>query len=380
MQKTPSSSSKIDDFSARRSKATTSSASRSRSQVPDSMRTKKRDSDDAGSARGDSDSDLKNRAKYELDFILKHDATSNIKKWYLLECSWLTKWKAFVRGGPLPGPIDNARLLGIDNSPLPGLQKVKHYRGVDAIQWFFWYERYGGGPAIVRSELNIYAAPVAADAFDLGKKSPLSKSASSTSLAPDAKKNAKPSGCDRCDGKHATDKCPFFRKDREKHKDAWVNYGKHNLASRLCEGVEAIVVRNAKVVRQPGDGSCLFHSLAYGLDGMAAQGAPLRRDIARFIESNPNLDVADTPLKEWVNYDDGGTVEQYASRMAKGGWGGGIEMAALSHMKKVNVQVFEKHRDGYKRISVFDSPGTAKKTINVLYQGRMHYDALEIAK
>eukprot|EP00397_Hematodinium_sp_SG-2012_P030702 GEMP01032538.1.p1 GENE.GEMP01032538.1~~GEMP01032538.1.p1 ORF type:complete len:423 (+),score=78.74 GEMP01032538.1:145-1413(+) len=139
-------------------------------------------------------------------------------------------------------------------------------------------------------------------------------------------------------------------------------------------------VRDAKVIRQPGDGSCLFHSLAYGLDGVAGHGAPLRKEIARFIETNPNLDVAGTPLKDWVAYDDGGTVEQYAAHMAGEGWGGGIEMTVLSHLKRVNIQVFEKHRDGYKRISVFDCPGAARKTISVLYQGRMHYDALEISK
>merc|ERR1711990_672591 len=31
--------------------------------------------------------------------------------------------------------------------------------------------------------------------------------------------------CDKCDGNHATDACPHFRKPREKHKDAWANYG-----------------------------------------------------------------------------------------------------------------------------------------------------------
>jgi hypothetical protein len=38
-----------------------------------------------------------------------------------------------------------------------------------------------------------------------------------------------------------------------------------------------VIVANARVVRQPGDGSCLFHSLAHGLgDGTSALQVVLR--------------------------------------------------------------------------------------------------------
>ena len=30
--------------------------------------------------------------------------------------------------------------------------------------------------------------------------------------------------CDKCDGKHATSKCPYFKQARDKHKDAWDAY------------------------------------------------------------------------------------------------------------------------------------------------------------
>ena len=30
--------------------------------------------------------------------------------------------------------------------------------------------------------------------------------------------------CDKCDGKHATFKCPYFKKPRDKHKDAFEHY------------------------------------------------------------------------------------------------------------------------------------------------------------
>merc|ERR1711988_777467 len=95
-----------------------------------------------------------------------------------------------------------------------------------------------------------------------------------------------------------------------------------------------------------------------------------------FIERNADLTIADTPLKDWVKWDGGGSVSAYSRRMAVGGWGGGIEMAAFSQMKRVNVHVFERCSTGYKRISAFNVPG-ASKTIRVLYRGGVHYDALQ---
>jgi hypothetical protein len=63
--------------------------------------------------------------------------------------------------------------------------------------------------------------------------------------------------------------------------------------------------------------------------------------------------------------------------MALRGWGGGIEMAACSHLKKVNVHVYERRQDGsFERISCFDSPTPTMRTVEVLYQGGVHYDSL----
>lgn len=135
------------------------------------------------------------------------------------------------------------------------------------------------------------------------------------------------------------------------------------------------VLRAARVIRQPGDGSCLFHSMAYGLKEGSAHS--LRQEIAKFIEVSPSMKIAGDTLEEWVRWDSRSSVGQYARRMACGGWGGGIEMAACSHLKRVNVHVYESRGGGYefKRISCFDSPG-ANRTIHVLYQGGVHYDAL----
>lgn len=186
--------------------------------------------------------------------------------------------------------------------------------------------------------------------------------------------------CDRCDGKHATDRCPVFHKERERHKDAWVNYGRKGGPLSMGSSGGNFVLKSARVMRQPGDGSCLFHSLNHGLNS-GASAPSLRREIAGFLMKNPTLQIAGDTLEEWVRWDSNSSVNDYARRIAVSGWGGGIEMACCSIIKNVNVHVYETSRCSgvhgeFKRISCFDTPN-AEKTVHVLYQGGVHYDALQ---
>lgn len=183
--------------------------------------------------------------------------------------------------------------------------------------------------------------------------------------------------CDKCDGPHATDACPFFKKDREEHKDAWANLGNTD-PRKMGADAGNFVLRSAQVVPQPGDGSCLFHSLIFGLSNNGyreSSACKLRQELMEFLEAHPQKQIAGDTLEEWVRWDANASVEEYARRMSCGGWGGGIEMACCSLLRKVNVHVYERALAGFKRISCFDTP-QARKTIHVLYQGRMHYDAL----
>jgi len=186
--------------------------------------------------------------------------------------------------------------------------------------------------------------------------------------------------CDRCDGPHPTEACPHFRKPRDDHKDAWVNYGrKHPLQMGRSGG--KFFLRSGRAVPQPGDGSCLFHSLCFGLNGGRPSGpfvaCTLRKELAHFVQRNPRLKISGDTLEEWVRWDTNSSVDSYTKRMAVGGWGGGIEMAACSLLKRVNVHVYERRRGGtFERISCFDSPTPTKQTIHVLYQGGVHFDAL----
>jgi hypothetical protein len=122
--------------------------------------------------------------------------------------------------------------------------------------------------------------------------------------------------CAQCDGKHETVSCPYFKKEREKHPDA--QRGDKRLGGK--SKLPGATIRSARVARQPGDGSCLFHSLSFGLRN-GSNASSLRRQICAFIVDNPKLKIADTPLSDWVKWDSRSSVAQYARKMSGGAWG-----------------------------------------------------------
>ena len=97
----------------------------------------------------------------------------------------------------------------------------------------------------------------------------------------------------------------------------------------------------------------------------------------QFIRKHPDLEIAGDPLRDWIRWDALVSVQKYADKMSRGGWGGGIEMAAFSELKGCNVEVYEQCSAGFKRISLFEKSG-ASRTVRVCYRGGVHYDALEL--
>jgi len=136
-------------------------------------------------------------------------------------------------------------------------------------------------------------------------------------------------------------------------------------------------------VRMPGDGSCLFHAIAFGLKflGYAEDGHSVRQRVAKFIAAKPDLEIAGTPVRSWVDWDSSMSIGSYVSRLAAGGfWGGAIEMAACARACGVDIAVYEEDwsRGGFQRISDFLTDGQPRGVVFVLYSGRSHYDALQL--
>lgn len=182
--------------------------------------------------------------------------------------------------------------------------------------------------------------------------------------------------CDKCNGKHLSKDCPYYKNEREDHPDSSKQMKKLGSAK---SSLPFEVIVNPKIVRQKADGSCLFHSLAHGLGGRA-NAKMLRAEVCNFISSNPNYVIADAKLKDWINWDSSCSVSEYARNMSSSAnWGGGIEMAVVSIIKDCNIHVYEKVNATYKRISAFDreSNPQSKCTIRVLYCGGVHYDFIQ---
>ena len=173
-------------------------------------------------------------------------------------------------------------------------------------------EKYAGGS---KEAVHAAKAKVAARRAKLSAAEKVAgiagSSASGAAPPPAPAKLAHPLCCDKCDGPHETASCPHFKKGREKHPDA-----QRRRVTALGSDGGSAYVRNPRVISQPGDGSCLFHSMNFGLGraGKAAGGAgQLRRAIATYLRSHPDTRIADTRVEEWIKWDSGLPLKRWAN-------------------------------------------------------------------
>eukprot|EP00929_Paragymnodinium_shiwhaense_P048344 TRINITY_DN24454_c0_g1_i2.p1 TRINITY_DN24454_c0_g1~~TRINITY_DN24454_c0_g1_i2.p1 ORF type:complete len:410 (-),score=88.90 TRINITY_DN24454_c0_g1_i2:506-1708(-) len=134
-----------------------------------------------------------------------------------------------------------------------------------------------------------------------------------------------------------------------------------------------------QVHHAPPDGSCLFHSLSCGLQNATAD--ELRREVCDFIEVNPDAKLSDKTLKDWILWESGQSVVEYAAGMrAQDKWAGPIEMAVLSLLRKVQVNVYMAvaGEDGFQLICALDEAGKAAAGVVSVVFSPGHYDALEV--
>ncbi|XP_038903221.1 OVARIAN TUMOR DOMAIN-containing deubiquitinating enzyme 4 isoform X2 [Benincasa hispida] len=142
------------------------------------------------------------------------------------------------------------------------------------------------------------------------------------------------------------------------------------------------VYTNYSVIGIPGDGRCLFRSVAHGAclrSGKPAPSESLQRVLADELRSK----VADEFIKrreetEWFVE---GNFDTYVSNMRKPHvWGGEPELFMASHVlhAPIIVYMYDKDSGGLISIAEYGDEYGKENPIRVLYHGFGHYDALQI--
>lgn len=142
------------------------------------------------------------------------------------------------------------------------------------------------------------------------------------------------------------------------------------------------VYTDYSVIGIPGDGRCMFRSVAHGACLRAGKPPPsesLQRELADDLREK----VADEFIKrreetEWFIE---GDFDTYVSQMRKPNvWGGEPELFMASHVLKMPIIVYMHDKDSGGLISIaeYGQEYGAENPIRVLYHGFGHYDALHI--
>lgn len=130
----------------------------------------------------------------------------------------------------------------------------------------------------------------------------------------------------------------------------------------------------------PAVGNCLFEAVGRTVGVGAAE---LRAAVCAWMVS-ADARLHDTPVRDWIQWNAGVSVGDYAARMARSGeWGGGVELAVLSTLLRRPILVYERFVDGgargVRRIAEFLPDGVPADDVRglpvvcILYVGRAHY-------
>ncbi|KAK6941869.1 OTU domain [Dillenia turbinata] len=145
----------------------------------------------------------------------------------------------------------------------------------------------------------------------------------------------------------------------------------------------------------PGDGRCLFRSVAHGACLRSGKPAP-NESIQRELADDLRARVADEFIKrrvetEWLQADGlcndiiprfiEGDFDAYVSQMRKPHvWGGEPELFIASHVLQmpITVYMYDEESKGLISIAEYGQEYGKEDPIRVLYHGFGHYDALQL--
>ncbi|XWS66406.1 hypothetical protein CRYUN_Cryun05aG0196600 [Craigia yunnanensis] len=155
-----------------------------------------------------------------------------------------------------------------------------------------------------------------------------------------------------------------------------------------CESSRAKFSHGKKVYAEysvigiPGDGRCMFRSVAHGACLKAGKSAPSEH-VQRELADDLRAKVADEFIKrrketEWFVE---GDFDIYVSQIRKPHvWGGEPELFMASHVLQmpITVYMYDKDAGGLIAIAEYGQEYGTENPIRVLYHGFGHYDALQM--
>lgn len=134
----------------------------------------------------------------------------------------------------------------------------------------------------------------------------------------------------------------------------------------------------------PGDGTCLFHAIGYQFK---LDGHFLRKKIINFLVEHPDATLHDQSLRNWIQWDEGISLESYIRKLKAGKWGGALETTILASMLNTRIFVYEPKGNLCRRVSEALPDSSIPKLnvkeipfICVLWLGKSHYMSLRATK
>ncbi|KAL5719668.1 ubiquitinyl hydrolase 1 [Ranunculus cassubicifolius] len=160
--------------------------------------------------------------------------------------------------------------------------------------------------------------------------------------------------------------------------------GKNSGSKEDCESVGSAhgkqVYTNYSITGIPGDGRCLFRSVAHGACLRSGNPSP-KESLQRELADDLRAKVADEFIKrreesEWFVE---GDFDSYVSQIRKPHvWGGEPELFMASHVLQmpITVYMYDENAGGLISIAEYGQEYGKENPIRVLYHGFGHYDAL----
>ena len=146
-------------------------------------------------------------------------------------------------------------------------------------------------------------------------------------------------------------------------------------------GLQKRTLLNPAVVKQRGNGDCLFTAISAQIESRPTAKA-LRMQVARFVRRNPDALLGDTPLRRWIHWEMGIDPHAYANIIAGKHWGGALEIMLLAHTLGRHFVVYQRTSRAdadhltCRHLYSFGVQDPTIPSILLLYGDASHYDAI----